>query len=476
MTPMPFAPRTPPWPARPAPMGAMGAMGANGLRGSRRSRKRLRIAGLAIWALAASAANGSAQPPDYPFCDIVREVQASQSGPLLGHLCIITPSNTDTPGSGMLDLDPNCSRDAGGQCIAGDGYGNHVVGIPLDMSAESRVALVISGAYGAPHSPILQEHLGIEPGEAEDFFDFGDVRYLATLRDAMAAGHLVLQVAYRNPGSVNRDFCDFGGDFDDVDPHPATNPHCHYLLRTLQLDGFQQCPLDAPGCDEIPAFDLSADGSLDLANAYFRRLDLLVDHLIPEPLPWPATLDPFDWSSLRMAGHSQGSGHAYLIATLREEVDRICYLAGPRDFDRVQGDYASWFRPYPQLTRTPKARMRALVSESDAAGAIGLAWLHILLLPEVRTLVVNDSPPLREFGNGHEEIIADPYYSYQRTQACFTDSLFPQLPPAVPTVPPWAGFALFAGVWSIAGGLARRPRKRALALRGAIALRTHTSG
>lgn len=378
------------------------------------------VRALLVGLLLLGAGASRAQGPDLSFCGELRPVE--RQGVPVGHLCIVTPSATDLAGSGLLDLDPDCSLDEDGEaCIAGNGFGNHVVGVPLDLGPDSPVAVLISGAYGAPHSPILQDHLGIEPGPPDD------VRYLATLSDALATGHLVLQPAYRNPSSVNRDVC--------TAAVTAQNPHCHFLVRTLVLEGEQRCPPFAPGCAPLPELQLSPDGSLDGANAWLRRLDLLLAHLLAEPLPWPDAIDPLRWDAVRLAGHSQGAGHVYLLATLRQRVRRACYLAGPRDWDQAlsppRGDFAAWFLPYPQVTRTPKQDMRGLVSETDGNRAIERAWEHVGLTLGLHTRTL---PDLDDDGNGHEEIISDPVYGNARTTACFSDApLVAEVPALGPT-------------------------------------------
>ena len=376
--------------------------------------------GLGLLLLLSSTSAQAHDPADLSFCSEVRDVEVD--GAPVGHLCILTPSQTDPSGL-MLDLDPDCTME-GGVCVAGNGYGNHVIGIPDTLSATSRVALVISGAYGAPHSPILQDHLGIEPNTE------GDIRYQATLEDAMATGHLVLQPAYRNPSSVNGDICDLA-----ADPVAGSNPFCHFLIRTLVLEGEQRCPNGVP-CSTIPHLNLDPTLTLDRANAYFERLDRLLAYLLAAqtPLQWPTALSPFDWSSLRLVGHSQGSGHAHLISSLLHEVDRACYLGGPRDWIRAEERFAYWFHSYPGSSRTSKDDRRGLVSTTDGWRAIESAWNHIGLFRGAHGRLVLDPDGN---GDGHEDIIALRAHGPQRIWACFSDTPLAADVPALPAVAWW---------------------------------------
>ena len=420
---------------------------------ARRPAATLRAPAVLLCLVLASALPAGAQGPDpYAFCDD-RFALTEDDGAPIGELCVVQPSRTDIGGLGVLDLDPDCELDELGECAAGNGYGYHVVGIPASMDASTRVALLISGAYGAPYSPIDQLHLGIPAGE---------IRYTETLRDAVRSGHLALQVAYRNPSSVNRDVCARTGM-----GTPGDDPDCHYAIRTTVLDGIQSC---SPGrdCSEIPELylDPGPGHPLDVANAYFTRLPLLVGHLIAEgtELTWPADLAwPWDWSRIRIASHSQGSGHAYLIATLREQVDRVCLLAGPRDYRRPlppepTGSYAPWFRSWDLLTETPKERFRALVSESDADGAIIASWGWIGFELGVHGMRVDDDDGGRD---GHQEIISDAKHSVDRTLACFSEA---PLPPTVPVLsgpggPLLGAILLLSGLFfGVGRGAARSPR------------------
>ena len=307
------------------------------------------------------------------------------------------------------------------------------------------MSLVISGAYGAPHSPIRQDHLEIEPN-AE-----GDIRYQATLEDAMATGHLVLQPAYRNPSSVNADVCDPASD-----PVAGSQPYCHFLIRTLVLEGEQRCP-NGIACSPIPHLNLDPGLAVDRANAYFERLDKLRAYLLAAQtsLEWPTALSPFDWSALRLVGHSQGSGHAHLLSSLLHEVDRACYLGGPRDWIRPEGRFADWFHGYFGSSLTSMDDRRGLVSTTDAWRTIEDGWNHIGLFRGAHGRLVLDPDG---HGNGHEDIIALREHGPQRIEACFSDAPLAADVPALPAIAVWG---LAGGLLALGGRAARcRPRGR----------------
>ncbi len=403
-------------------------------------RRRTRGLAAAVGALGLVALRAEAAPvtaADLDFCFQVRPLETF-GGQLLGHLCVVAPSATDPdPDSGLLDFDPDCTTGPDGEtCESGNGYGYHVVAFPTEVGGDSPSALLVSGAYGSPHSPIAQDHLELPPDT---------IRYTRTLQDALLTGHVVLQPAYRNPSSVNRDVCDVTSD-----PVAGANPHCHFLLRTLVLEGAQRCPPGFPGCATLPHLSLGSP-ALDAANAYLRRLDLLLAHLGAEGLPLPTALSELRWQDLRVVGHSQGSGHAYLIAKLLHRVGRACYMAGPRDWDKnPPPGYASWFTPVSQGSLTPLSAMRALVSDKDADGAITAAWEHLGLQVGVHGRVVHDDPG----DNGHVDVFDDPNHTPDRIALCFPPVAGVPALPAVPT-----GLLPVLGVGIAALGLAARRRR-----------------
>ena len=133
---------------------------------------------------------------------------------------------------------------------------------------------------------------------------------------------------------------------------------------------------------------------------------------------------------------------------LLHEVDRVCYLAGPRDFVRPAAEFASWFIPYYGTTLTPKDDMRGLVSSSDAWRAIEDGWEQIGVFRGVHGRLLLDP----DGDNGHEEVISSAQHSGPRIQACFSDT---PLTAAVPALPPLAGLALAAALAGL-GACARR--------------------
>jgi hypothetical protein len=87
------------------------------------------------------------------------------------------------------------------------------------------------------------------------------------------------------------------------------------------------------------------------------------------------------WESVYVAGHSQGGGHAALVAK-RQRVARAVMLAAPCDGSATEA--ASWLTRSPAW-KTEPARLRGLWSRADATCArAAAAWTAMGFLPEHR--------------------------------------------------------------------------------------------
>lgn len=101
----------------------------------------------------------------------------------------------------------------------------------------------------------------------------------------------------------------------------------------------------------IAGNDLTDRVDIDLPNAIDTRLTMALSYLSTQfPTEgWGQFLDGGTpvWSRIVMAGHSQGGGHAAIIAKLRR-LARAVYFAAPADWQAVSDAPAEW------LSRTPQ--------------------------------------------------------------------------------------------------------------------------
>jgi len=119
----------------------------------------------------------------------------------------------------------------------------------------------------------------------------------------------------------------------------------------------------------IEGGDLSPHVSVDRLNSIESRLALALKHLHKtEPKgAWAQFLDKKglpNWSKIAVTGHSQGGGHAALIAK-KHRVARVIMTGAPKDFDRVRNSPAAWLSgPF----ATPMKAFFAFNHELDRQG------------------------------------------------------------------------------------------------------------
>jgi hypothetical protein len=109
----------------------------------------------------------------------------------------------------------------------------------------------------------------------------------------------------------------------------SDDPDCHAKVRLEIAEG-------------IPA---RGQLGLKAGDSIVSRLVMLLrwlDERQPD-LGWANFLTSrgLDWENIALAGHSQGSGHAALLAK-RHRVARVVMLGGPADFNLVNNSSASW--------------------------------------------------------------------------------------------------------------------------------------
>ena len=132
----------------------------------------------------------------------------------------------------------------------------------------------------------------------------------------------------------------------------------------------------------------------------------------------PSALDaPLDWSGLHVSGHSQGSGHAYLIAKTLG-VRYACLLGGPYDGpDSVNPDgvsIADWFKTSEMETQPASIGGFVVVGDPGYKGITeaykfigltkGVSWFDATGIPEAKA---------------HAASVKDASLKPQRAAACF---------------------------------------------------------
>lgn len=114
----------------------------------------------------------------------------------------------------------------------------------------------------------------------------------------------------------------------------------------------------------ISGGDLDARVTVDRANSIEHRLARLIQWLAANRSAegWAQFLakDGVTWPRVVLAGHSQGGGHAQLLAK-DHAVARVVVLGSPKDYNHRHGRPAAWYGG----GATPATRMFAFVHEQD---------------------------------------------------------------------------------------------------------------
>lgn len=146
--------------------------------------------------------------------------------------------------------------------------------------------------------------------------------------------------------------------------------------------------------------DLDPRVQVDRPNSIEHRLVQLVRWLAANRAAegWAEFLDAqheLRWSAVALAGHSQGGGHAQLVAKDRL-VARVVALGSPKDFNHRHGRPARWCGG----GATPPSRLFALVHERDTQACTYAQQLENLRASGLTTVASIDgaAPP---YGHAH---------------------------------------------------------------------------
>jgi len=144
----------------------------------------------------------------------------------------------------------------------------------------------------------------------------------------------------------------------------------------------------------IAGEDLDPRVMVDRANSIEHRLMQLIQWLAANRAAegWRQFLadDELAWPKVVLAGHSQGGGHAQLLAK-DHAVARVVVLGSPKDYNHGHGRPAAWYGG----GATPAGRMFAFVHEQDTQACSYAQQLENLRASGLTTVADTDklAPP-----------------------------------------------------------------------------------
>jgi hypothetical protein len=247
-----------------------------------------------------------------------------------------------------------------GDCI---GERDHAIGLPVDAVAPDATDPEIRS--GDP------DHLWVapDPTAAGKLFVFfpgtggPPIGYREIVKNAAAGGYHAVGLAYVNDDAV-KNLCP-----------PGSAPDCQEQVR-LEI---------ITGTDTSPVVDV------DRPNSIENRLIKLLAHI-----GWDQYVDgdgELRWQDIAVAGHSQGGGHAGMLAKLHV-VHRAVLFAATEPAAWTQADHA-----------TADERYFGFVHVDDPEGQFFLQSWGNLGIPGSPVSVDGDQPP---FGGSHRLETSDP--------------------------------------------------------------------
>ncbi len=223
---------------------------------------------------------------------------------------------------------------------------NHICYINTNVVPRNQLLIFLSGSGGKPNG--------------NDYFD----------QLAANLGYHVIGLMYPNVPSVGS-LCD-----------AVTDPNCFDKVRLEIIDGT----------------DRTTMVNVNRANSIENRVIKCIKYLAANnpTQNWGQYLDASDniiWSKIAIGGHSQGGGHAALIAKYHN-VARVLCFASPKD-TYINGLTASWIN---QSSLTPKENYYTFTHNADATGASPTEQQTIFTLMGLRLIadsinIDSNNPP-----------------------------------------------------------------------------------
>lgn len=256
----------------------------------------------------------------------------------------------------------------------------HYVALDSSVPARNKLFLFLCGSYG----------------ESE--------RQQLIIQQAAKMGYHAINLRYPNSTPINS-LCRLSRD-----------PDCHEQIRRAIIYG------------NTEADDLEIN--ITCANSIQNRLTKLLIYLY-EQNPAAGWLNYLEglrlrWESIVVSGHSQGGGHAALIAQ-EELVSRVIMLSAPLDFSKAFRAPATWLG---KDSATPKDRYYGFAhAEDPGIRKILRAW-KLLGLGENMVNVDEETPP---YNHSHQLFTTFPIANpRKRHGSLVVDALTPKLQDGTP--------------------------------------------
>ena len=230
------------------------------------------------------------------------------------------------------------------------------MGLPAIAAVGASLTVVAPGG-AAPHA------YGVRPQQTDAAIQRYNQAHRIFLDDAVASRGQLL-VFLPGTGATTGDQEEFGRTAAGLGYHVVYLMYPNDVAAAVCQDDEDESTFEKFRREIISGQDLDARVSVDRVNSIEHRLPRLIQWLAENRAVegWRQYLvdDRVDWSRVVLAGHSQGGGHAQLLAK-DHSVARVVVLGSPKDYNQRYGRPGAWYGG----GATPAGRMFALVHEQD---------------------------------------------------------------------------------------------------------------
>lgn len=249
----------------------------------------------------------------------------------------------------------------------------------------------------APASGVPRAY-GIQPQETDPAIRQFTAAHRAFLDDAVAKrGQLLIFLP--GTGATTGDQDEFGRSAARLGYHVVYLMYPNDVAAAVCQDDEDEGTFERFRREIIAGGDLDSRVSVDHVNSVEHRLAQLIRWLAANRAAegWSQFLaeDGMVWAKVVLAGHSQGGGHAQLLAK-DHVVARVVVLGSPKDYNQRHGRPAAWYGE----GATPARRMFAFVHEQDTQACSFAQQLENLRASGLSTVADTDklAPP---YGHAH---------------------------------------------------------------------------
>ena len=262
------------------------------------------------------------------------------------------------------------------------------------MRSAAALAVVFSLGSAMPAQGAIQVH-GVRPSDTDSAIQRFNLPHRVFFDDSVAARGQLL-VFLPGTGATTADQDAFGRTAAGIGYHVVYLMYPNDVPAAVCQDDEDENSFESFRREIIAGGDRDPRVNVDRADSIENRIAQLIRWLASNRTSegWRQFLteDSLNWPKVVLAGHSQGGGHAQLLAK-DHAVARVVVLGSPKDYNTRHARPAAWYGG----GATPASRMFAFVHEQDSQAISFLQQVENLRASGLTTIADTDNlaPPYR---------------------------------------------------------------------------------